>query len=364
MDDRQMMLKCIELAKGGYGHVEPNPLVGCVIVKNDRIIAQGYHARYGELHAEANALKNAGGAAKGATLVVNLEPCCHHGKTPPCVDAIIEAGIKRVVIGLQDPNPKMAGKGAMILRRAGIQVTERVETEACEKLNEVYLHALRTKMPFVTYKYAMTLDGHQSIGRKTQLKNERHLTCKKSDDYVQALRHRNGAIIIGAGTVQTDNPLLTDRSQLLPVSHPVRVIIGHDAATLLNTQIFNTAKDIPTIFATTDDTTTHLAALENAKITVWRYPFKSVPVDTLLSDLHKEGIQSVLLEGGRQTASAFLAAQTVQKLEVFITPRMLAKNINLGLPLTDMTASMASAYLISQMAVQMRGEDVHITAYL
>ena len=203
MTDREFMKRALKLAKKGVGHTAPNPMVGAVIVKDGRIIGEGYHERCGSLHAERNALKHCTESPEGATIYVTLEPCCHHGKQPPCVDALIEAGIGKVVVGSPDPNPLVAGKGIRILREHGIEVVEGVLREECDALNEVFLHYITTHRPFVAAKYAMSLDG--KIAAYTGA--SRWISGEASRRHAHTLRNRYAAILAGVGTVLADDPM-------------------------------------------------------------------------------------------------------------------------------------------------------------
>ena len=218
MSDRDYMERAIELAKYGRGWTNPNPMVGAVIVKDGRTIGEGFHERYGGLHAERNAFASCSESAAGATLYVTLEPCCHYGKTPPCTEAILEQGIRRVVIGSRDPNPQVAGKGAETLRAAGIQVEEDFMREECDRLNPVFFHYIVTKMPYVVMKYAMTADG--KIATRTGA--SKWITGEKARMTVQEMRHACMGIMAGVGTVFADDPLLTVR--LEGKKSPVRII--------------------------------------------------------------------------------------------------------------------------------------------
>ena len=207
MDDKDYMKRALELAKKGEGFVSPNPMVGAVIVKDGEIIAEGWHEKYGDLHAERNALKHCTQSAEGADMYVTLEPCCHYGKQPPCVNAIIEAKIKRVIVGSGDPNPLVAGKGIQILREHGIEVVENVLKDECDKLNEIFMYYIQHKRPFVAMKYAMTMDGKIATYKGLS----KWITGEKAREHVHKLRHRYKAIMAGIGTVLADDPLLTCR---------------------------------------------------------------------------------------------------------------------------------------------------------
>ncbi len=218
MNDTGYMRMALELAKKGMGWTAPNPMVGAVIVKDGRIIGQGWHERWGEAHAERNALASCLEPPEGATMYVTLEPCCHHGRQPPCTDAILEAGIRRVVVGAGDPNPLVAGKGIRILQEHGVAVTEHVLEAECRKLNEVFFHFIRTKRPFVVMKYAMTMNG--KIAAYTGA--SKWITGETAREHVQTQRHRYTGIMVGVGTVLADDPMLTCR--IPDGKQPVRIV--------------------------------------------------------------------------------------------------------------------------------------------
>ena len=318
MNDNAYMQLALQLAQKGCGFVSPNPMVGAVIVKDGRIIGSGYHERYGEPHAERNALASCTESPKGATLYVTLEPCCHHGKQPPCVDAIINAQIRRVVVGSGDPNPLVAGKGNDILRANGIEVTEHVLEEECKKLNYVFFHFIQTKRPYVVMKYAMTLDGKIA----TYTGASKWITGVKARAYVQQQRHRYRAIMVGVGTVLADNPLLTCRME--GGRNPIRIICDSRLRTPLDSQIVQTANNVPTILATCCQDTDKYTAFQQAGCHI-------LPIDgleghlnlsTLMRHLGEHGIDSILMEGGATLNWSALKSGIVQKVEAFIAPKL------------------------------------------
>ena len=239
MNDKDYMRLALQLAKKGCGWTSPNPMVGAVVVKEGRIIGQGWHQRYGQAHAERNALASCTEDPQGATMYVTLEPCCHYGKQPPCVDAILDAGIHRVVVGSADPNPLVAGKGIAILRAHGIDVTENVLQEECDALNKVFFHYITTKRPFVSMKYAMTMDGKIA----TYTGASKWITGEIARTHVQRQRHRFRGIMVGVGTILADDPLLTCRIE--GGRDPVRIICDTHLRTPLQSQVVTTAKTGP-----------------------------------------------------------------------------------------------------------------------
>lgn len=318
MKDSEYMRIALELAKKGQGYTSPNPMVGAVIVKNERIIGTGWHKAYGRLHAERDALDSCTESPRGAVLYVTLEPCCHHGKQPPCTEAVIEAGISRVVIGSSDPNPLVSGKGIQVLQAHGIEVTQNILKEDCDRLNEIFFHYIRTKRPFVIMKYAMTMDG--KIAAFTGA--SKWITGNEARRHVQEQRRRLTAIMTGVGTILADDPLLTCR---IPGSkNPVRVICDTHLRTPLHAQIAVTAKEIPTILATCCTDMEKQRALEalGCRILLVRKQDGHVDLKQLMELLGKEGIDSILLEGGGTLNWSALQSGIVQKVQTYIAPKL------------------------------------------
>ena len=241
MDKNKYMLRAIELARLGAGHVDPNPLVGAVIVKDDRIIGEGYHEAYGELHAERNALKSCRESAEGAEIYVTLEPCCHHGKQPPCTDALIEAGIRKVYIGSRDPNPLVSGKGTEILKKAGIEVVEDFMRDECDALNPVFFHYITHKQPYVALKYAMTADGRIA----TDSGKSQWISGEEARRHVHKLRNYYKGIAVGIGTVLADDPMLNCRIE--GGRDPIRIVFDTKLRIPLESRLVQTADKIPLI---------------------------------------------------------------------------------------------------------------------
>jgi len=283
--------KCIELAKKGKGDVSPNPMVGAVLVNNQgEEVSCGYHEKYGEAHAEVNCLKNV--SAEGLTLYVNLEPCSHFGKTPPCADLIIEKSIKKVVIGAKDPNPEVCCSGIKKLQEAGIEVISGVLENECETLNKVFFKNMKTQKPFVAIKTATTLDGKIA----TSTGSSKWITSENAREEVQKLRSEFDAILTGSGTVLADNPSLTVRNGN---KSPIRIIIDRENKVPKNSKVFN------------DDGVKVIHIVD----------FKSP--DELFKELYKDGITSVLVEAGSGLNSALIRAKEVDWLYQFIAPKIL-----------------------------------------
>lgn len=324
MAEEQFMKRAIELAKQGAGWTAPNPLVGAVVVKNGRVISEGYHRKYGELHAERNALAACTEDPAGATLYVTLEPCCHYGKTPPCTEIIIEKKIAKVVIGSRDPNPKVAGKGARILREHGIEVVEDYMREACDALNPVFFHYITTKTPYVVLKFAMTLDG--KIATRTGA--SKWITGEAARNHVHQLRGRYAGILAGIGTVLADDPMLNCRID--GAHQPLRIILDSHLRIPMGSRLVRSAKEYPLLIVCNESTrdreegTSRIQKLEEAGAKVWTLPEKNGHPDlnVLMQRLGEEKIDSVLIEGGGTVNEAALKAHIVHRVYAYIAPKI------------------------------------------
>lgn len=320
-EDIEYMRRAMELAERGVGFTNPNPMVGAVIVKGGKVIGEGWHERCGEWHAERNAFKNCTVPAEGATMYVTLEPCCHYGKTPPCTEAIIEHGIARVVVGMEDPNPLVAGKGIALLREAGIEVVCGVEEEALREQNRVFLKYISTKLPWVAMKTAMTLDGKIA----TRTGDSKWITGAEARAYVHELRHRFMAILVGIGTAVADDPLLNCRIEGRGVRQPIRVVVDSNARLSLDSQLVKTAGEYRTIVAHTRFAPEEsVKALREAGVEMLLCKEKEglVDVRNLLELLGQSGIDSILLEGGGSLNYTFLAEGLADELYAFIAPKI------------------------------------------
>lgn len=344
-DDILLMQDAMLLAQRGEGQVNPNPLVGALIVKNDDIVARGYHTRYGDLHAEREAFKDAESRrtdCKGATMYVTLEPCCHEGHQPPCVDAVIEHGIARVVVGLLDPNPLVAGKGLEILRSKGIEVDvfedenedeNENRTKAVQELvhqlkmqNRVFLKFITTNQPWVTAKWAMTLDGKIA----TSTGDSKWITNKQSRQRVHLLRKNNMAILCGIGTVIADDPMLNVRlseetMQRLDIKehevrHPIRIVADRQARIPMESQLVSTAHEYPTIVVYGNSADEEkLQQLRDAGVTLWNCN----TLTELVQRAGAEKIDSILLESGGTLSEAFLREGLVDEVVAFVAPKII-----------------------------------------
>lgn len=316
--ERKYMERAIELAKQARGFTSPNPMVGAVIVKDGRVIGEGYHERCGELHAERNALASLTESAEGATIYVTLEPCCHYGKTPPCTEAIIEHKLAKVVIGSRDPNPLVSGKGAAILRKAGIEVVEDFMREECDAINPIFFHYITTKRPYVAMKYAMTMDG--KIATRTGA--SKWITGEAARNHVQTLRHAYKGIMVGIGTVLADNPMLNCRMQ--GGIDPVRIVCDTHLRIPMDCQIVQTADTIETILATSTNEKGKIEQLIKKGVQILQIPEKDGCIDLnfLMQTLGEKGIDSILLEGGGRLNDSFLREKLIQKAYVYLAPKI------------------------------------------
>jgi diaminohydroxyphosphoribosylaminopyrimidine deaminase/5-amino-6-(5-phosphoribosylamino)uracil reductase len=341
--DRRMMARALDLAKKGVGQVSPGPLVGCVIVNpQGEIVGEGFYIFEELKHAETIALAVAGEKARGGTAYVSLEPHAHHGRTPPCTDALIAAGIKRVVAPIEDLNPKVSGKGFAHLREAGLEVQTGLLAEEATQVNEAYLHYMRTGRPFVHLKIAVSLDGKIA----TRTGDSRWVTGTESRARVHELRHAYDAILVGAGTVLKDDPLLTDRSGL-PRRRPlVRVVLDDKVKLGTTSKLATTTGEAPVLV---------FGRRENIDLTDKKIQIVSLdPSDlcSVLAELGRRSIQSVLVEGGATVAGSFIDAGLVNKVSVFIAPKLIGGFDRI-----------ADALEVENVDVVQRGRDLEVTGY-
>jgi len=360
LNDERFMKRALALAIKARGRTSPNPLVGCVIVKDDQIVGEGYHLQAGTPHAEVHALAAAGELARGSTAYVTLEPCSHFGRTPPCADALIRAGLKRVVIAMKDPNPLVSGGGISRLREAGIQVDVGLLFSEASLINEVFVKVITTGLPFVLYKTAMTLDGKIA----TETGDSRWVSSEVSRQYVQQLRDWCDVILVGSETVIIDNPALTCR---LPGGRsPVRLIVDGKLRLAENAQVLTSTDHSPCIIATTQAASAEkidrLNGLEGVE--VWQYETqRHVPLEKLLRDVVRRGWSSVLLEGGGGLAGTLIQDQCVDKVELFIAPKLVGGHG--PSPLSGLHVQcMANAIALQDLHMEMYSGDLHVTGYL
>lgn len=325
MFDEKYMQRAIELAKKGIGAVNPNPLVGAVIVKGGRIIGEGYHARYGELHAERAAFANLTEDAKGAEMYVTLEPCCHFGKQPPCTEAIVQHGISHVYVGSDDPNTKVCGKGISYLREHGIVVDTQMMKEECDKLNEVFFHYITTNTPYVVMKYAMTLDGKIA----TRSGKSKWITGEAARYRVAESRNEYMGIMAGIGTVLADDPMLTCRID--KGRNPIRIICDSSLRIPIDSNIVKTSGTVKTIVVASDELNpAYTEAWKKAdtlrkngiEIISVRKDKNGLDLKELMIKLGEKGIDGILLEGGGTLNYSALTAGIVNELNVYIAPKI------------------------------------------
>jgi diaminohydroxyphosphoribosylaminopyrimidine deaminase/5-amino-6-(5-phosphoribosylamino)uracil reductase len=318
MTDEKYMNLALTLAKKGIGSVNPNPLVGAIIVKENKIIGQGWHEIYGGWHAERNALINCKESPNGATMYVTLEPCCHHGKTPPCTEAILQNGIKKVVIGCPDPNSLVSGKGASILREAGVDVVTDVLQDKCIELNQVFFHYIKSKTPYVVMKYAMTMDGKIA----TSSGKSKWITGINARENVHKSRNQYSSIMVGVGTVIADNPSLTCRID--GGRNPIRIVCDTYLNTPLESTIVTTAKEVKTMIATACDNEEKRKPYLAHGCEFLEISLKDNHIDLnhLIREIGKIGIDSILLEGGSTLNFSALQSRIVNKVQAYIAPKL------------------------------------------
>lgn len=376
--DESFMRRALDLARNGYGWTNPNPMVGAVIVKDGRIIGEGWHTKCGNLHAEREAFAHCVEDPQGATLYVTLEPCCHWGKTPPCTEAIIENNIARVVVGAPDPNPLVAGEGIAQLREAGIEVVEKVLLQECLDINKVFFHYIQAKLPYVVVKYAMTLDGKSA----TKTGASQWITGESARAHVHTQRHRFSAIMVGIGTVLSDDPMLTARlgegkdliaswkteSEFMEdpfpddvlSNNPVRIILDSSLQIPLHAKLVATAKEIPTIIVTLSTDEKRVAQLQahGCDVIVTRSCNGKVDLQDLMEKLGQRGIDSVYVEGGATVHAALIESGLVDEVHAYVAPKIFGGRKAPG-PVGGEGAEIpAEALQFSKVATKQLGQDV------
>lgn len=349
------MALAIELAKGGIGKVNPNPLVGAVIVKGKEIIGKGYHEKYGGSHAEVNAINSSNDSVEGSTLYVTLEPCCHFGKTPPCVNLIIEKGIKKVVIGHLDPNPAVCGKGVKKLREAGIEVVIGVMEDECKKINNVFIKYIKKEMPYVVLKTAMSLDGKIA----TYTGESKWITGSESRKKVHELRNEMLSIMVGVNTVILDNPKLTCR---IPGGrNPIRIIVDSKLRIPMNSEVVLSANKVKTIVATTKLAEKEkIRTLENLGVEVLTVEDndKGVDLKKLMIKLASMGIDGVLLEGGSSLNFSALEEKIVDKVIFYIAPKIIGGQQSKTPIGGEGIKLLSDSFKLKNLSVNSVGEDI------
>jgi diaminohydroxyphosphoribosylaminopyrimidine deaminase/5-amino-6-(5-phosphoribosylamino)uracil reductase len=372
--DRYFIKRALNLAAKAKGMTSPNPMVGAIIVKNGKIIAEDYHKKAGEPHAEALAILKAKDKAKDSTLYVTLEPCCHFDKrTPPCTKAIIEARIKKVLVAMRDPNPKVSGKGIMELRNNGIDVIEGIYESEAKKLNEVYIKHITTGMPFVILKAAITMDGKIA----TPDGQSKWITGEKSRKIVHEMRNSVDAILTAVGTVKVDNPEFTVRLSLITkkgeLRNPKRIIIDPDLSTPLEYKIFNIPPETIVVTRSQESNVMNeesrvkiqkIKTLINKGIKIIQYDGERVNLNWLMKKLSEIGITSVMIEGGSSLNAYALADGIVDKLVFFIAPKIIGGKDSIPVVGGNFYRRLEEAYRLRDVSVRKIGEDLMLEGYL
>ncbi|MCU7935724.1 MAG: bifunctional diaminohydroxyphosphoribosylaminopyrimidine deaminase/5-amino-6-(5-phosphoribosylamino)uracil reductase RibD [Candidatus Thiodiazotropha sp. (ex Dulcina madagascariensis)] len=359
------MARAINLARQGLYTTHPNPRVGCLLVREGKVVGEGYHRRTGEPHAERNALAVAGEAARGATAYVTLEPCCHHGRTPPCTEGLIEAGVKRVVTAMRDPNPKVAGQGLEQLRHAGIDVAEGVMQPQAEALNPGYIKRMSRGLPYLRCKMAMSLDGRTAMASG----ESQWITSPAARADVQRLRARSAAILTGIGTLLADDPSMNVRLSAaelgidadLPAPHPVRVVLDPNLDTPSDAKMLGLPG--PTLIVCSDEQPMHGAALEAAGAQVAMLPGdrRRLDLPEVLGFLAAQEINEVLLESGATLAGAMLEQGLVDELIIYLAPHLMGQDAR-GLFHLPGIQRMSERVELGITDLRQVGPDIRITA--
>ena len=360
MNDEQWMKRALRLAEKGRGRTSPNPMVGTVLVKNGQVVGEGYHARAGEAHAEILALRQAGEEARGSTLYINLEPCIHYGKTPPCAPAVIEAKVRRVVIGMEDPNPLVTGRGLKSLQKAGLDVEIGVLEKECRRLNEAFCKYILKKEPFVILKVAATLDGKIA----TREGDSKWISGETSRHFVHRMRDQVDGVVVGIGTILKDDPQLTAR--IKKGRDPYRIILDS------RLRIPEDAKVIGNSPSKTIIATTELAArdkierLEKKGVRILILDSKQGRVDlkNCLSKLGEMGMMSLLVEGGSQVNGSFLDEGLIDKILFFLSPKLIGDREALGIFGGSGKANLKETIPLNELRVRRMREDILIEGYV
>ncbi|WP_195263166.1 bifunctional diaminohydroxyphosphoribosylaminopyrimidine deaminase/5-amino-6-(5-phosphoribosylamino)uracil reductase RibD [Clostridium sp. 1001275B_160808_H3] len=359
--DKKYMQLAIDLAKNGKGKVNPNPLVGAVIVKNGKVIGQGYHKKYGGNHAEIEAINNSTESVEGATIYVTLEPCYHYGKTPPCVDKLISSKISRVVIGSLDANPLVSGKSIDKLKQVGIEVNVGVLEEECFRLNEVFMKYIKTKKPYVVLKSAVSLDG--KIATKTG--ESKWITGEISRLKVHELRNELSAIMVGINTVLQDDPSLT--CNINNGRNPIRIIVDSNLRIPLDSKILKNSHNYKTIIATTKNADLKKKKLIEelgAEVLIIKSLNNKVDLNDLMIKLGELKIDGILLEGGGELNFSALKAEIVDKVMIFIAPKIIGgRNSKTSIEGEGINL-LSESYKIDNLKTENLGEDILLTGYI
>ncbi len=362
--DERWMRRALELARRGEALAHPNPMVGALLVRGGRVVGEGFHTWEGLRHAEVLAIERAGGRARGATLYINLEPCCHAGRTGPCTDAVIAAGIRRVVAAMPDPNPLVSGRGFRKLRRAGVEVAVGTSEAEARHLNEAFSFWIRRHRPLVTLKAAATLDGQLSLAPPGVRPRERWITSETSRAYVQSLRHAADAILTGIDTVLADDPLLTDRTSLPRARPLLRVVLDSRLRLPLRSRLARTAAGDVLLFTHRSPASPPARKLAERGVRVIRVRSRDQRPDpaAVLAALGRLGVLNLLVEAGAKLNGALLAQKLVDKLMLFYSPRILGRRT---VPLASAAAGAPNPLAtLSRIELHRFGPDFALEGYL
>lgn len=355
------MKRALELAGKGRGFTSPNPMVGAVIVKNEKIIGEGYHKKAGEAHAEVIAIQSATESVEGATIYVTLEPCSHFGRTPPCSELIIDKNLKKVVIAASDPNPLVSGRGIENLRRAGIEVITGVCEKESHKLNEVFNYYITTKLPFVLMKYAMSLDGKIA----TETGQSKWISSEDSRRHAHHLRGHLSGIMVGIGTILKDDPQLTCRIQGYP--NPTRIILDSKLRIPLESAVLSNQEEARTIILTTSRASELKRAElknKNIEVIVVSEYMGRIDLKEAMKQIGERGIDSILLEGGGTVNASALSADSVNKMSIYIAPKIIGGAKAISPIMGQGVQVMSEVYRIKDMEINRIRDDIHIEAYI
>ena len=359
MNDEYWMKRALRLAEKGRGRTSPNPMVGAVLIREGKAVGEGYHAKAGEAHAEIVALQAARGEARGATLYLNLEPCAHHGKTPPCAPEVIEAGVKRVVIGMEDPNPLVKGKGIEILRRGGLELEVGILERECRRLNEAFCKYILKKEPFVILKVAATLDGKIA----TRTGDSKWISGEASRRFVHKLRDQVDGVLVGIGTVLKDDPLLTARAR--GGRDPYRIVLDSRLNIPEEARVIGTSPSKAIIAATALAPKDRIEKFEKRGVQIFIFDSKEGKVDlrSCLSKLGEIGMMSLLVEGGSQVNGSFLDEGVIDKFFLFLSPKLIGDHQAPGIFGGRGVSNLHEAIALKEMKAKRIGEDILIEGY-
>lgn len=363
MNDEHFMQMALDLAQKGRGFTSPNPMVGAVVVKDGKVVGSGYHHAAGKPHAEVNAIDDAGDAASGAAIYVNLEPCNHTGRTPPCTHKIIRSGIQRVVVAMKDPNPDVTGGGIDYLKARGLQVSVGVCREEAQRLNEVFIKFVSTRRPFVILKCAATLDGRIA----TRTGDSKWITNEQSRSHVHYLRHCVDGILVGINTVKADNPSLTARWDHGRGVDPIRIILDTRLSIPADARILRLDSDSDTILVVGKKADPQKrATLENKGVRILEAPLTGsrINMSRLVEQLGAMGITSLLIEGGGRVMASALHSGIVDKITFFYAPKILGGDDGISICRGEGPAAMKDSIAVKNISVRCFGDDVMIEGYI